>query len=203
MTMNIETNKRAGIVVLFAAVLIATATVVNAVGGDTNSPTNLWDQSQTNATTPAISLQSESSIPAGTFRTVQQTNQSILVSAVLKAPAESEECGVTGTQMTDSSTNTLFNTQTLVVCCKQTKTFGDTINFRTDVLAATPSDASAHKTVRFFRDAVISVGRAARSVDRGDREAGAFNEFPANVSWAGDSVARIEPRGLKLFSWSW
>lgn len=88
------------------------------------------------------------------------------------------------------------------VCCSEART-GD-FKLRAEALTQTPTGASAHRTVHFFRSAVISVGRAGDSPEWRDRELATFDRYPANVSWAGgDVAARIEPRGLKLFNWSW
>ncbi len=106
----------------------------------------------------------------------------------------------------DSSVTVSSNAETFSAdaCCSETRTFRNDFALQMDTLTKTPSDASAHRAVRFFRDAVISVGRSGDTAEWRDHEPATFDRYPANVSWAGgDAAARIEPRGLKLFSWSW
>lgn len=184
MTTNIEINKRVAVAVLLAAVLIAATTTLRAAGKDDSPSTILLGQNPaTNAAAAAAT------------------------SGAVKTPLASEECpGMTIAQTTDSLTNISFNTEAFsaVVCCAEPKTMRNSFAFRENELTKTPRSLSARKTVRFFGDGVISVGKSSDSAEWRDYAPETWNRFRYGGSLAGgDAAAAREPRGLRLFSWKW
>ncbi|ODU23933.1 MAG: hypothetical protein ABS95_02760 [Verrucomicrobia bacterium SCN 57-15] len=202
MTTNLKTDKRVPVVVVLAAMLVTSATTLSAADENTTTSTNLFRKSATNSIAPGRIGSSAVSADSQNF----VTNRSFLatVASVLKEASASQNCdgASAGPMVTIVSSNA--QTFSADACCGEMRTLRNDFTLRADALTKTSSDVSAHKDVRFFSGAVINVGRSSDSAEWRDGEPTTFNRFPANVSWAGgDAAARGEPRGLKLFSWSW
>lgn len=104
------------------------------------------------------------------------------------------------------SFTTVSNAQNFsaAMCCSEPIVFRNDFALRTDVLIKTPTGASARKTVHFFSDAIIIVSRSSNNAEWRDNAPATWSRFPPGGSLAGgDSAATREPRGLRLFSWSW
>ena len=202
---------------VIAAMLIAFATALSAADNNVSSSTNLFGESMTNAVALGHTAWGHDDGLGSVAVTAVSSDSQILVTshsfltktaAVLNEASMAANCGSeAGAQpmasLTIASSN---NTQafTSVACCSEAMAFRSDITLQAHVLTKAPSGARAQRTFRFFGEAVISGSRAGENSEWREGDATSFSRLPSNGSWAGgDAAATREPRGLRLFSWTW
>lgn len=165
-----------------AAALTLSTNALSAVSANTGALTNHSDSAMTSAADPA-QIECGNAAEASRFSGETSTNALALALTTVSSEAQSFSADV---------------------CCIEPRVVRSDFAFRADELTGTSRNVSAHKTVHFLNDAVISVGRSSDSAERRNNAPATWSRFPSCGSLAGgDSAATRVPRSLRFFSWNW